>query len=125
MRFKYENLFYKITFDGSILSYSSKRLLRWFLLRPFEPCWAEFPVNEISTCKTSAVSSKLNCYQFELASWNTSSGQAKYRKLPGIYLRNDDVSAIADLSKIIDYETRMDKKQQNWFIPRYYSRMTG
>lgn len=42
MRFKYENLFYRISFDGAILKYTWKLLLCLLLLNPFGNKYLEF-----------------------------------------------------------------------------------
>ncbi len=125
MRFNYENLLYKITFDGTILKYTKKRLLRWLTLSVFDRRQTEFPVTEISACKTKNPFYIFKTHQFELARWNQATGKMSHATLSAIYLFRWHESAISDLSRVINHETMMDKRQQTWFIPRDYGRMVG
>lgn len=125
MRFKCENLLYELSFDGTILKYTRKPLLRLILLNPFGTKQLEFCAKEISKCDNSSILNMLNSYRLELAQWNPASDKMQYRKLPGIYLLGMDRLHTSVLSRIIHHETRLDKKKQTWFIPRDYGRMVS
>ncbi len=125
MHFKYENMLYKLSFDGTILKYTRKPLLRWLLLNPFGTRKVEFPAREISDCQTFTVNPIIHSFRLVVAQWHPVKNEMTYRGVSPIYIIGGNKLCTSALSRIIYHETILDKKQQTWFIPRDYESIAG
>lgn len=125
MSFKYSNLLYKLSFDGMILKYQMRPLLRFLLLRSITATTLEFCVRDISKYRSKGFHPLMKGYKLELSQWNTAINSFTQRNIPTIYLLNLSKKHISALNTIVELELSLDKSKPNWFLPRDYGRMVG
>ncbi len=115
---KTRNAFYELKFDGDLLLYRTRVLLRLITLFSNKSNLT-IPVNIVSEFSQSSFLGLFNCYHLTIVT--NGLGKKKTRILPPIYLLRLPWSKTdRKFCSIVETEKDLNKRSIAWYVPRRY-----